>query len=133
MVELTDTHCHIQSIDKHTGERTSSELWAKAPGLTSDEVLQNAANNHVTRLICVGCDLEDSELALLFANKHQQCWASIGIHPHEAKDYSENHAMLAAFTELAGRSKVVMNIHPRRHKKQSYSFSLRWRLSVLCR
>jgi TatD DNase family protein len=107
MDELTDTHCHIQSIGLSAGERTTHELWAKAPKLTSDEVLRNAAGNHITRMICVGCDLEDSELAISFASKHQQCWASIGLHPHEAKHYSEDQTLLSAFTKLAARPKVV--------------------------
>jgi TatD DNase family protein len=83
-MELTDTHCHIQSADNSAGERETAELWAKAPELTGDGIIEDAVTAGVTKLICVGCDLEDSKLAVDFAQNHPNCWASIGIHPHEA-------------------------------------------------
>jgi TatD DNase family protein len=107
MNDLTDTHCHIQSVGLQTGERSTSELWAKAPELTVDAVLRNAADNQVTRMVCVGCDLEDSQLAVSFAADHQQCSASIGLHPHEAKHYAEQESLLTAFAVLASQPKVV--------------------------
>ncbi len=107
MNELTDTHCHIQSIGLSEGEKTTRELWAKAPELTVQTILANAANNTVTRMVCVGCDLEDSRLAIHFASDHPNCWASIGIHPHEAKQYAGKIDLLEEFAALAHQEKVV--------------------------
>lgn len=107
MMQLVDTHCHIQSIGLTHGERTTRELWAKAGDLTADVVVADAAAAGVTRLLCVGCDLEDSRLAVDFVAGRDGCWASIGIHPHEAQHFAGQSVQLAAFAELASQPKVV--------------------------
>ena len=107
MTELVDTHCHIQSIGAGKGERTTSELWANAHDLKADEVISEAVELGVTKMICVGCDLADSQLAIDFVQDRAACWASVGIHPHEAEAYAGNDAILAQFAELASRPKVV--------------------------
>jgi TatD DNase family protein len=106
MNDLTDTHCHIQSIGLKEGERTTRELWAKDPALSGDSVVQSARQAGVTRMICVGCDLADSRLAAEFAVGHDGCWASIGIHPHEAKDNLTGE-ILSEFAALTHHDKVV--------------------------
>jgi len=88
MSELVDTHCHIQSAAHPLGEPATRELWAKASGLTGDSLVQNAVQSGVTKLICVGCDYPDSQLAIDFVKSRANCWASIGLHPHEAKNYA---------------------------------------------
>lgn len=106
IMELVDTHCHIQSIGQVGGERATRELWAKAPELSADEVVSAAAAQGVTRLVCVGCDLADSRLALDFTKGRADCWASIGIHPHEARHHLGD-AKLSGFAALANEPKVV--------------------------
>ncbi|MDB5164693.1 MAG: Preprotein translocase [Candidatus Saccharibacteria bacterium] len=107
MLELFDTHCHIQSAGLKVGERSTRELWAKAPELTGDQLVANAAEAGVTGLICVGCDHEDSQLAIDFAKTRDICWASVGIHPHEAQHYAGNADKQAKFASLAVQHKVV--------------------------
>lgn len=107
MDELVDTHCHIQSAGVQTGERTTRELWAKTPDLSPDAIVQNAQEAGVTRLICVGCNLEDSKLAINFVKDRPTCWASIGIHPHEAQHFAGQQAKLDEFAALANENKVV--------------------------
>ena len=108
--ELVDTHCHIQSADtglgRGRGERATQELWAKAPDLSADAIIEKAAAAGVTKLICVGCDLEDSRLAVDFVQARTSCWASIGIHPHEAKHF-ETEDSRQSFERLIRRPKVV--------------------------
>ncbi|MDB5170565.1 MAG: Preprotein translocase [Candidatus Saccharibacteria bacterium] len=106
-MELVDTHCHIQSAGLTSGERSTRELWAKNPALTADSLVSDAAKAGVTRLICVGCDLEDSKLAVNFVQNHDTCWASIGLHPHEAQHYAGNQAQLDEFAALVTQPKVV--------------------------
>ena len=106
-MELVDTHCHIQSIGASAGERVTRELWAKADGLTGDSVVAGAVAAGVTRLLCVGCDLADSQLAAAFVQNRPNCWASVGIHPHEAQHFAGQPAKLADFAALATQSKVV--------------------------
>ncbi len=106
-MELVDTHCHIQSIGLQKGEKTTRELWAKAEDLTADAVIEGALKHGVTRMICVGCDLEDSQQAAEFVRDRQNCWASIGIHPHEAQHFAEDDSKLVAFAALAKQDKIV--------------------------
>lgn len=39
----------------------------------------------VTKMICVGTDATDSASAIALAERHSECAASVGLHPHEAK------------------------------------------------
>jgi TatD DNase family protein len=106
-MDLVDTHCHIQSAGTQAGERITREKWEKLPNATGETLLQGAVDAGVTRLICVGCDLEDSRLAIGFVHDRQHCWASIGIHPHEAQHYVGQPGRLEEFAELASAKKVV--------------------------
>ena len=67
---MFDTHCHI-----HSSVFT----------LDADEALENAISAGVTGVICVGEELQDSRKAVRFAQTHKGCWASVGVHPHEAE------------------------------------------------
>ena len=58
-------------------------------------------------MICVGCTLADSELGIALAGRHKDIWASIGLHPHEAKEYVHDHQALQQFRDLASRPKVI--------------------------
>lgn len=109
-MDLVDTHCHIQSIGSSSGERITREMWAKAEakdGLTGDLAVENARAAGVTRLLCVGCDYNDSKLAIKFTKNRANIWPTIGIHPHEAKDYAGNDKLKQEFAALTEESKVV--------------------------
>lgn len=56
-------------------------------------------------VITVGCDLEDSKRAIFVAQQGKNIYASVGIHPHEAKEYSEKD--YDRLIELAKSPKVV--------------------------
>ena len=62
-----DNHCHLRAGD--AGDDTIAE--ARAAG--------------VTRLITVGTDLEQSQIAAQIAARHDSVWATAGVHPHDAK------------------------------------------------
>jgi len=91
-MELTDTHCHIHISDYQ---------------LDPEDTIVAAREEGVTRLLCVGCTLEDSRLAIEFAQRHDDIWATIGLHPHEAAKYEHDHQALQAFRDLAKAPKVV--------------------------
>ena len=91
-MELMDTHCHIHFPDYQ---------------LEPDEVLQDAVKDGVSRLLCVGCTLYDSKLAVDYAARHENVWASIGLHPHEGAHYVRDHHALQQFRDLASKPKVV--------------------------
>ena len=106
-MNLIDTHCHIQSIGLNEGEITTRSIWAKSPELSVNSVIDEAKAVGVNQMICVGCDLDDSVLATDFAKDHSACFASIGIHPHEADHYSDQPARLSQFAKLVNKPKVV--------------------------
>ncbi|HEX6257980.1 MAG TPA: TatD family hydrolase [Candidatus Saccharimonadales bacterium] len=66
---LVDTHCHVHE--------------ANYP-LNADEVWQRAKLAGVEKLLCIGTDIESSKQAVAWARSHENVWAVVGIHPHEA-------------------------------------------------
>lgn len=91
-MEFVDTHCHIQFADYELDPR---------------EAIANANADGVTRMICVGCKLEDSQAAVEFAARNEGVWASIGLHPHEASEYVDDSHGLQQFRDLASKPNVV--------------------------
>lgn len=102
-MELVDTHCHIHEAGH--GQGPVFDKWQHT-GATAHSLAHAARSSGVTRFICVGCTLQDSQLAIECAQAEQGCWASIGIHPHEAKDHN-NIATLSQFAELLTNPRVV--------------------------
>ena len=84
-----DSHCHIHWPDY----KINQEL-----------ALKNAYDAGVKGVICVGTDAEDSENAVKFTQQHQNAWASIGLHPHDARLGDKE---LNKLTNLIGQPKVV--------------------------
>lgn len=90
---LVDTHCHIH--------------WADYP-LNVDEVIQCAHDNGVNQMVCVGTSEADSKLAIDFAAKYDNIYATIGIHPHYASEgmcgleklIEANHKNIVAIGEI---------------------------------
>lgn len=106
--DLTDTHCHIHEATKGYNFSTETRKKYIAAGSPSpDSFIREAQKAGVTKLICVGTTLEDSELAVEFVQTRPGTWASIGIHPHEAQKYLDDKAALTRFAKLAVRPKIV--------------------------
>jgi TatD DNase family protein len=119
-VQLVDTHCHINFSDYP---------------LDKEQVLAAATAADVTKLLCVGCTLPDSEQAIELAGLHDNIWAAIGIYPHEAKAYVDQPEKLAAFAALATKPKVVAigecgldyfyNHSPKHEQHEIFEFQLK--------
>jgi len=92
MISLTDTHCHIHFDDF---------------GIDADLAIKNAKAAGVDRLVLVGCTLEDSQKGVSFVKTRENCFMSIGLHPHEGAKYAEDRVALKKFAALAGELKVV--------------------------
>lgn len=86
---MTDTHCHVHDA-KFDDDRAETIARAGAAG--------------VMRLLTVGCDLADSRRAIEAAARFGLS-ASVGIHPHEAKDAPDD--LAAAFAPLLSAAPVV--------------------------
>jgi len=68
---LIDTHCHIH--------------WADFP-VPIDDVIGQSHENGVNQMICVGTTAADSKLAIDFAAQYDGMYATVGVHPHHAKN-----------------------------------------------
>lgn len=137
VIELTDTHCHIQSSGQaKEGEEHTRLLWQRAGHPDPAELVKAASETGVSNLICVGCTLEDSQLAVDFVQSQERCWAAIGLHPHEAARYADDTAALERFANLAGRPKVVaigeagLDYYYHHSPKQAQETVLRYQLEL---
>jgi len=69
-MKLVDTHCHIND---------------RAFEQDLEEVLERARKAGVGALVCVGYDVPSSQQAVELAERYEQVWATVGVHPHDAK------------------------------------------------
>jgi TatD DNase family protein len=86
---LTDTHSHI-----HFSHFEDINL-----------LLMNMKENAVKRTITIGIDYKDSLNAFNLANKYDNIYASIGVHPHDSKDFT--YSQIADFEILLSNKKVI--------------------------
>ena len=69
------------------------------------DVVKRAEAAGVTQIICVGTDLPSSETSISIAEKYNTVFATVGVHPHDAKDTPDDY--LRQLRDLASHSKVV--------------------------
>jgi len=87
---LIDSHAHLD-MDDFDGDR--------------DQVIKRARSGEVARIITIGIDLNSSRKAIEIANKYDFIYATVGYHPHNAKEADVRD--LEQLTVLASESKVV--------------------------
>ena len=85
-----DSHAHIQ-LSQFNRDR--------------DAVLKRAHAAEVTSILVIGFDMETSLGAVALAEKHSHIYATVGMHPHDAKDMTPD--VLKTFRELATHPKVI--------------------------
>lgn len=54
------------------------------------EILENAKNVGVNKIICVGSSLSSSQRALQIAEKYENVFCAIGVHPDDAEKFDED-------------------------------------------
>ena len=69
------------------------------------DVVKRAEAAGVTQIICVGTDLQSSKTSISIAEKYNAVFATVGVHPHDAKDRPDDY--LRQLRDLASHSKVV--------------------------
>jgi len=80
---LFDTHCHIHE----------SEFFDRK----EQQAVYNRAVAADVKMICVSTSEKASREAIEFCQNHEDAWAIVGVHPHEAKDgYAEVGELLAS-------------------------------------
>ena len=69
------------------------------------DVVKRAEAAGVTQIICVGTDLPSSKTSISIAEKYNAVFATVGVHPHDAKDTPDDY--LRQLRDMASHSKVV--------------------------
>ncbi|MBI4096368.1 MAG: TatD family hydrolase [Candidatus Levybacteria bacterium] len=87
---MIDVHCHL-----------NFHAFAK----DTDKVIGNAFAAGVTKIINVGTKIDSSQTAVDLAQKYENLYAIVGIHPHHADKLESN--WLEELEELAKKPKVV--------------------------
>jgi len=87
---LIDTHAHLYYDSMYDN---------------LSEVLSIAESNNVKKTICIGTDLKTSLKSVEIAEQNDNVFATVGIHPHDSKDVSENY--LLELEKLSKSNKVV--------------------------
>lgn len=90
LVRLIDTHCHLD-MSEFDSDR--------------EEVIKRARDAGFEALITVGSDLAGTIRSMELAGLYDFVFAAIGIHPHDAKDFTEE--TFSQLQEWSGRKKVV--------------------------
>ena len=85
-----DSHAHIQLAQFNRDRET---------------VLKRASEAEVANVVVIGFDIETSLGAVELAEKHSHIYATVGMHPHDAKDLTPD--VLKTFRELAAHPKVI--------------------------
>jgi TatD DNase family protein len=108
---MIDTHCHLDMFPE------SAEPSGKGNGFggdSRDAVIRRIAAAGLEAVITIGSDFESNLTNLAIAEKYRMVYVSVGLHPHDAKDFSDeifsriatwiNASQLASRTE---RRKIV--------------------------
>lgn len=70
-----------------------------------DETVQRAIHSGVTRIINIGTTLASSRKVVQIAERFDACYATVGVHPHDAKDVDDS--VLGELEKLGRHEKVV--------------------------
>ena len=115
---LIDTHCHL------TFEQLAGDI---------DGVIERSKTAGVMGWITVGTDTQENRKAVELANKFENMYAAVGIHPHDAKDVTAG--TIAELKELAKIEKVVAigetgldfhyNLSPQQEQRRAFAGQLR--------
>ena len=87
---LIDTHAHLYY------ENMENVL---------SEVLSRASSKGVNKIVCIGTDIDTSLKSVKIAEKYDNVFATVGIHPHDAKDVSSDY--IIQLEDLSKHEKVV--------------------------
>jgi TatD DNase family protein len=87
---LVDTHCHLdfESFDLDRGS-----------------VISRAREAGIGRIVVPALDLENCKKVLRLAEKFEEVFAAVGVHPNSSKDWTDD--WVANLRDFAGHEKVV--------------------------
>lgn len=86
---MIDTHTHINCIDD----------------FSIDEILKNASENGVEKLIVPSAYASDIDIVAELASKYENVYGLLGVHPSEVKDWTDD--LIDKIKECAKSPKIV--------------------------
>jgi TatD DNase family protein len=112
-----DSHCHLP------------EDPAEA-----DPILDRARNGGVEWVVCVGTDLATTRAAIAHAERHEDVFATVGLHPHDAARLDgewDQLVGLAAHPRVVGIGEAGFDLHYNHspHADQEAAFRVQVRLA----
>ncbi|MEA3544461.1 MAG: YchF/TatD family DNA exonuclease [Thermodesulfobacteriota bacterium] len=87
---LVDSHAHLD------GGQFANDL---------NETVARATANGISHILTIGCDLESSEKSIAVAEKYENIFAAVGVHPHDATEIDDD--TLAKLKSMLSHPKVV--------------------------
>ncbi|ACB83643.1 TatD family hydrolase [Natranaerobius thermophilus] len=75
-MNIIDTHAHLDD------KRFSSDL---------EDVIERAKQKKVSQIINVGINIDSSQKSVEMAKKYPEIYATVGVHPHDAKKVPDNY------------------------------------------
>lgn len=87
---LIDSHAHLDD------ERFD---------LDREYIIENLQKNGIELVVNIGADIHSSKASVELANRYENIYAVVGVHPHAAKEMDEN--SLAEIEKLAKNKKVL--------------------------
>jgi len=102
MIELLDSHAHLDDPDFNADR---AEVMARA----------RAAGLRYLLAVGGGTGPDNLEAPVALADSHDWIYATVGVHPHEAKDFTEHHAeqicKLAQHPGVVGVGEIGLDYH----------------------
>ena len=103
---LIDSHCHLIH-EKNT--------------LSIDEIIDNAKNNNVCRLLNISTNVNHFEQCIKLSESYEDVYTSIGIHPHDSnqmnKDIYNNILKLSSHNKVIGIGETGLDYFYNNSKK----------------
>lgn len=137
MLNLFDTHCHIQESGQEVaGDDPTYKRWQNIGSPAPKQLAQEAEKHGVSRLLCVGTTPISSQQAVEVVQGIKMAWATIGIHPHEARYHATNRKVQQQFADLVKESKVIgigeigLDYYYQHSPKAEQEKLLRWQLEL---
>ncbi len=86
-----DTHCHLSLDDDHPADPDAPDRDGSGDGdddgdivASAQPIIDAARAAGVQRLVTIGTDLASSASGTAVAAAHDDVWATVGLHPHDA-------------------------------------------------
>ena len=114
-IAWVDTHCHVYD-DKMDSNDTVSIAQAREAG--------------VQKMIVIGTDLDTTRSALEIASRHNDVWATVGLHPHDAKNGLDGLAELIDDPKVVGIGECGLDYYyehsDRNAQREIFSAQIAW-------